>query len=116
MDLIKYGLNIQSDFNMRILRDDDSDIDLIIPLDSKTVDLYFDNMPTYFLSRIQCPMIKNIILRLSKFKDNSLCTVHLLRSIDLHSSIINFEIDYNDLLIKIVDLGYSVAFKITEFK
>lgn len=116
MDLVKYGLNIQSDFNMRILREDDLDIDIIIPLDNRTVDLHFDNMPNYFINRIQCPMIKNIILRLSKLTDNSLCTVHLLRSIDLHSSIINFEIDYNNLFIEIVDLGHSVAFKIIKSK
>lgn len=116
MDLKQFGFNFESDFNVRVLREDDIDIDLIIPLDNKALDLYFDGMPNYVGKRIQCPMIKNIIIRLSKLEDNSLCTIHFLRSIDLHSSVINFEIDYRHIKLKIKDLEYSATLKILKNK
>ncbi len=112
MDLNQYGFNLQSDYNFRILRDDEEDIDIIISLDNKTLNLYFDRMPDYIKDRIQCSMIKNIVIRLSKLKDNSLCTIHLLRNIDLHSSVMNFVFDYINTKFIIEDLEYCVTLKI----
>ncbi len=116
MDLMKYDFNIESEFNIRVLREDEKDIDIIIPLDNRTVNLYFEDMPTYIGDRIQCSMIKNIVIRLSKLEDNSFCTVHFLRSIDLHSSVVNFVVDYKYKRIEIENLEYSVVFRIVEYK
>lgn len=112
MDLNQYGFNLQSDFELRILREDDEDIDLIIYLDDKTLNLYFDDMPDYITDRIQCSMIKNILIRLSKQKDNYLCTIHLLRNIDLHSSVLNFVFDYRNSKLRIEDSNYFATLKI----
>lgn len=112
MDFRQYGFNLISDFDVRVLREDEIDIDIIIPLDFKTLDLQFDNMPNYIGNRIQCSMIKNVVIRLSKLEDNTLCTIHFLRNIDLHSSVLNFEIDYKCKKVYIEDMEYSVAFKI----
>lgn len=112
MDLNQYGFNLQSDFELRILREDDEDVDLIISLDNKTLNLYFDDMPNYIIDRIQCSMIKNIVIRLSKHEDNYLCTIHLLRNIDLHSSVLNFIFDYRNTRLRIEDLKHSVTLKI----
>lgn len=114
MNLMQYGFNLESDFNIRVLREDENDIDIIIPIDNKTLNLYIDDMPRYIGDRIQCSMIKNIVIRLSKF--NTLCTVHLLRSIDLHSSVMNFEVDYRDIRLKIEDLEYFAVFRILRNK
>lgn len=109
--LKKFGFSLISDFEVRILKEDDLDIDIIIPLDDRALDLQFDDMPNYIGNRIQCTMIKNLIIRLSKLSNNNLCTIHLLRSIDLHSSVINFEINYEDLEIHIKDLEHFVALR-----
>ncbi len=114
MDLKNYGFIYESDFSLRVLREDDEDIDVIIPLDNKTLNFYFYDMPTYLGDRIQCSMIKNIVIRLSKLKYNSLCTVHLLRSIDLLSSVVNFEVDYSKKRFVIEDFEYYVSFKILD--
>lgn len=112
MYLRQYGFNLMSDFDIGVLREDEEDIDLIIPLDYRTLDLYFEDMPSYINNRIQCSMIKNIVIRLSKMSTNFLCTIHFLRNIDLHSSVINFEIEYKNKRIEIEDLEYSVIFRI----
>lgn len=116
MDLEQYGFKLLSDFDIRILREDEVDIDLIISLDYRTLDLYFDDIPIYFGNRIQCSMIKNIVIRLSKLNNNSLCTVHFLRNIDLHSSVINFEVDYKCIRMEIMDSEHSVEFRIIKYK
>lgn len=116
MNLEQYGFNLESDFNIRVLNEDAEDIDIIIPLEDKTLNLYFDDMPVYIGDRMQCSMIKNIVIRLCKLKYNTLCTVHLLRNIDLLSSVMNFEVDYSGIRFKIRDLEYSVAFSILNNK
>ncbi|TAH63436.1 MAG: hypothetical protein EWM50_02705 [Gottschalkiaceae bacterium] len=112
VNLKQYGINIISDFEVRILREDDVDIDIIVPLEGRTLDLQFSNMPDYMGNRIQCSIIKNLVMRFSKSANNTICTVHLLRSIDIYSSVINFELDYKELIIQIKDLEYSAVFRI----
>lgn len=111
------GLNIYSDFEIRTLREMDQDMDLLIPIDLRVLNLYIDEMPEFISNRFQFTEVKNIIIRHTMDKGNTYCTIHLLRSIDMNSALVNFTVNYEDREIKIVDREYSVDMYIkdTEF-
>lgn len=101
------NLKIESDFEIRILREEGDDIDLFIPLEYRTVNLYLADLPAYLDDRIQFTEIRNVIIRFSTEKDNDYCTIHFLDSIDLHSAVANLVINYKDHYISIKNQAYS---------
>ncbi len=102
----KSNLYIDSDLEIRTIREDGIDIDILIPVENRTLNLYLDNLPDYIKSRFQFSMVKNMIIRFCTLNDNNTCTIHLLRSIDLHSSVLNLEIDYTNHYFEIKDNNY----------
>lgn len=97
--MIKIGnLNLDTDFDYRIIREEDDDLDLFIDLNYRSLDIdsYGSSL---FSSRIQFPFVRSLILRLNK--QGHTMTVHLMRDIDLFSAFANFEIDYKDSIINI---------------
>ena len=64
-------LCLDTDFNFRVIREEDNDIDLFI----------------------------DIILRINK--ESNIMTVHLMRDIDLFSAFANFEVNYDNCIINI---------------
>lgn len=107
----KSSLVIETDMEIRTIREEGEDIDIIIPLNNRTVNLYLDDMPPYIKSRFQFSMIKNIIFKFCNIEENTVCTVHFLRSIDLHSSVVNFEIDYSNHYFEILNKEYLVEIR-----
>lgn len=103
---------IDSDFDIRVVREEGTDIDLFIPIDNRTINLYLNNCPDYIHSRLQFPMVRNIIVRFSVSDENNIATIHFLKSIDLQSSLINFEIDYENHMIEIKDKKFFVEIHI----
>lgn len=98
-----YGLFIISDFEIRTLREDEEDIDFLIPLNNRPLNLIFCNMPDYLDKRFQFTgSVYGILIRISKFQSNQ-ATIHILKNIDLNSSFLNFEICYDSLLFKVID-------------
>ncbi|WP_432405341.1 hypothetical protein [Wukongibacter sp. M2B1] len=112
----KNNLYLDSDFEIRMLRDDGSDIDLFIPIGNRTLNLYFDDTIDCLNSRMQFSIVRNLVFRLSTQPHNNILTVHMLGSIDLHSSVVNFEIDYSDYSIDISDKEYFVEMRIEKKK
>ncbi len=106
-EYLKGKFTIYSDFEIRKLREDNGDIDLLIPLDLRTLNLYIENMPEFLSDRLQFNSVRNIILRFNTADDNNLCTIHLLDSVDILSSIVNFTLDYSNHWIIIVKDDYS---------
>ena len=102
------GLNISSDFEIRIMREMDNDIDLLVPIDQRVLNLYIEDLPEFVSNRFQFTEVKNIIIRHTKESENTNCTVHFLRSIDMNSALVNFTVDYKDKEIIIKDKEYSV--------
>ncbi|WZL74219.1 hypothetical protein QBE52_05630 [Clostridiaceae bacterium 35-E11] len=100
---------MESDFEIRVVRDVGEDVDLLIPIENRTLNLYVDNLPVYLSKKIQFPMIQNILIRFCTLKNYSICTIHLLRSIDIHSSIVNFEMDYSNHFLHIQNEEYAVV-------
>lgn len=97
--MIKIGnLNLDTDFEYRIIREEENDLDLFIDLNYRSLDIDTDNN-NLFSSRIQFPFVRSIILRLNK--NDYTMTVHLMRDIDLFSAFANFEVDYNNCTISI---------------
>lgn len=105
-------LYIDSDFEIRTVREDANDIDLFIPIGNRTLNLYLDDVIETLNSRLQFSIVKNLIFRFSMDSDNNISTVHMLRNIDLHSSVVNFEIDYSNHIIEIKDKEYFVEMRI----
>ncbi|HSQ89533.1 hypothetical protein [Romboutsia sp.] len=90
------SLNLDTDFEYRIIREEDNDLDLFIDINYRSLDI--DNNGSHLLSsRIQFPFVRSIILRLNK--EGHTMTVHLMRDIDLFSAFANFEIDYSNCVI-----------------
>ncbi|AFS77573.1 hypothetical protein Curi_c04980 [Gottschalkia acidurici 9a] len=104
----KSNLVIHSDFEIRKLREENSDIDLLIPLDLRVVNLHINNMPEYISDRFQLIEVRNIIIRFTDDNKNNYCTIHFLKNIDLQSAIVNFTMDYKNHSIKIAKADYSV--------
>jgi len=103
---------LESDFLVRIIREADDDLDIIIPVEDRTLNLYLKDSPDYLKSRIQFPLVKNIIIRFCILAESNTCTVHLLRNIDIHSSIVNFELDYSKNFIEVKREEYLTDFRI----
>lgn len=103
----KGNLIIKSDFEIRTLMEQNSDVDLFIPTNFRTLNLYLEDLPDYIDSRIQLTEVKNIVLRFSTEEDNDYCTIHFLRNIDLQSAILNFVINYKEHYIVLKDGKYS---------
>jgi len=105
---------LNSDFDIRVVREDGDDTDLFIPIKNRTVNLYLDDVPTYLNSRLQFLMVRSIIVRFCSKEDDNVCTIHLLRNIDLQSSHVNFEINYENHIIELTDKEYFIEMKIKE--
>ncbi|MTI65780.1 MAG: hypothetical protein FH753_04180 [Firmicutes bacterium] len=112
----KSNLTIYSDFEIRTVREENKDIDILIPIENRTVNMNLDDLPEYIDSRIQFPLVKNIIIRYNTTNDNNTCTIHLLRSIDLQSSMVNLVIDYTKHHLEIRDKSFYIDFRLKKNK
>lgn len=99
---------ILSDFEIRLFVEEGPDIDLIVPLENRTLNLYIEGMPNYIDGRLQLLEVRNILIRFSVQENNKLCTVHFLRNIDLKSAIMNFVFSYENHYILIKNNEYNV--------
>lgn len=92
--MIEIGkLKLNTDFEYRVIREEDRDIDLFIDVNYRCVEIEVDNCEM-FNSRIQFPYVRSILLRIDKESD--IMMVHLMRDIDLFSAFANFEVEYNN--------------------
>lgn len=97
--MIEIGkLKLDSDFDYRIIREEDNDIDLYIDINYRCVNINVGESQI-FNSRIQFPYVRSILLRINK--ESYLMTVHLMRDIDLFSAFANFEVDYSNSVFEI---------------
>ena len=92
------NLNLDIDFDYRIIREENNDIDLFIDVNYRSLDIDTDNNG-FFNSRLQFPFVRSLILRINK--ESNVMTVHLMRDIDLFSAFANFEVNYDNCTINI---------------
>lgn len=92
------NLNLDIDFDYRIIREENNDIDLFIDVNYRSLDIDTDNNG-FFNSRVQFPFVRSLILRINK--ESNVMTVHLMRDIDLFSAFANFEVNYDNCVINI---------------
>ena len=91
-------LCLNTDFDYRIIREEDNDIDLFIDINYRSLDI--DTCEdSFFNSRVQFPYVRSLKLRINK--ESNVMTVHLMRDIDLFSAFANFEINYDNCIINI---------------
>ena len=91
-------LNLDIDFDYRIIREENNDIDLFIDINYRSLDIDTDNNG-FFSSRVQFPFVRSLILRINK--ESNIMTVHLMRDRDLFSAFANFEVNYDNCVINI---------------
>lgn len=97
--MVTFGkLNLDTDFEYRVIREEENDLDLFIDLNYRSLDIKLEDT-NFFNSRVQFPFIRSIILRLNKESD--IITIHLMRDIDLFSAFANFEINISNSIISI---------------
>lgn len=94
--------------------EDGPDIDLIVPLENRTLNLYIEDMPPYIDNRIQLLDIRNVLIRFTTLEDNNYSTIHFLRSIDLKSATMNFVFNYEKHYIKLEKEEYSARLLINK--
>ncbi len=92
------NLNLDIDFDYRIIREENNDVDLFIDINYRSLDIDTDNNG-FFNSRVQFPFVRSLILRINK--ESNIMTVHLMRDIDLFSAFANFEVNYDNCVINI---------------
>lgn len=107
----KSNLKIDSDFQVREIQKDEYNIDLIISIDNRCVNMYLHNAPRYIMSRVQFPSVKSILIRFCIIEDNNICTVHFLSDSGVHSTMANFEVDYSEIYFEIRDSEFFVDMK-----
>ncbi|WP_253200737.1 hypothetical protein [Clostridium sp. CF012] len=110
----KSNLKIDSDFEVREIQKDEYNLDLIIPIGNRCVNLNLYNAPKYIKSRVQFPSVKSILIRFCIIEDNNICTIHFLSDSGVHSTMANFEMDYNETHIEIRDSEFSVDMRLCE--
>lgn len=97
--MIEIGnLKLDTDFEYRIIREEDNDIDIFIDINYRSLDIECDGSE-FFNSKIQFPFVRSLILRINK--ESHQMTVHLMRDIDLFSAFANFEFNYQDYIFNI---------------
>lgn len=115
MNFNNHGLSVISDFEIRVLREDQDDVDLLIPINHRSLNLFFCTMPNYLNNRFQFNRIYGILIRIAKYQNNY-ATIHILRNIDLNSSFLNFEFSYDNHLLKLIDCASSIDLMIEKRK
>lgn len=100
------NLNLNTDFEYRIIREEENDLDIFIDLNYRSLDICTEESE-FFNSRIQFPFVRSLILRINK-KENNM-TVHLMRDIDLFSAFANFEVKYNNCIFNIKNENEKVC-------
>lgn len=100
-------LTLDSDFDFRVIRESEDDIDIFIDINYRSLDIDATDS-RIFCSRIQFPFVRALILRIDK--NGTIMTVHLLRNIDLLSAFANFEIDFSHSYIAIKNEYEKVTF------
>jgi len=104
----KSNLKVISDLNVKEIQKDEYNVDLIIQVDNRCVNLYFGRIPKIINSRLQFPSVKSIFIRFCTIKDNNICTIHFLGDSGMHSTIANFEMDYSETYFTIMNKEFFV--------
>ena len=107
-----YNLNIESDFEIRVVHENSLDIDLLIPLNFRSLDFSFTKSQGLPLNKIQFPRVYGLMIRIAKADANNYGTIHILNSIDLLSSIANFQLDYLALTLLLKNKEFYCEFTI----
>ncbi len=109
--IYKKGIfELESDYEIRVLREEQGDIDLYMDTDDRVINLFFPSTQDNPISRVQLPKVKGILIRFWDDEKSHVATVHFLRNIDLQSHFMNFELQYVDHKILIKNREYYVDF------
>ncbi len=96
------NLNIESDFPIRTIDQGNNDLDLIIPLDNRVLNLSIKTTDPKFPQTFQFTQVSSIIIRYNTNPMNNTCTIHFLRDLDMITALVNFELSYKDLYFRII--------------
>lgn len=90
----KYDFYLDTDFPVRILRENDLEIDLIIDLDQRVLNL--KGIESEIISeRIQFSTVRHVVIRLAKNSDEKIGTFLIMRSTDLSQPLASFTLNYS---------------------
>jgi hypothetical protein len=104
----KGSFELESDYEIRVLREELGDIDLYMDTDDRVINLFLPNIKGNPISRLQLPKVKGVLIRFWDHEDNHTATIHFLRNIDLQSHFLNFEFDYKGHKIMIENKDFYI--------
>ncbi|TCO70196.1 hypothetical protein [Marinisporobacter balticus] len=108
----KGNLYIEHDFEIKTIREEDNDMDILIPIENRTLNLYLEDGVPYLKPRLQFSMVRGIMIRFCTLKNHDHCTIHILRNMDIHAAIMNFEMDYKNHYIDLKKQEYCVEMRL----
>jgi hypothetical protein len=110
----KGAFELESDYEIRVLREEQGDIDLYMDTDDRVINLFLPSIQGDPISRLQLPKVKGILIRFWDDESSHVATVHFLRNIDLQSHFMNFELQYEAYKILIQHKEYYIDFTCKE--
>lgn len=110
----KDNFKIKSDFKIKEIQKDKYNVDLIIDVEYRCVNIYFNNFNKLIDSRVQFPLVKSILIRFCNIKENNICTIHLLSDSAIHSAMANFEIDYSKICLEVCRKDFFASLTMNE--
>lgn len=110
MNYKKGDFELESDYEVRVLREEQGDLDLYMDMDDRVINLFLPSSNGNSISRLQLPKVKGILIRFWDHEDSHTATVHFLRNIDLQSHFLNFELQYKGYKIVIQNKAYYIDF------
>ncbi|MBU3158873.1 hypothetical protein KPL37_03720 [Clostridium frigoris] len=105
----KNNFKINSDFKLKEIQKDKYNVDLIIDVEYRCVNIYFNNFTKLVNYRVQFPLVKSILVRFCNVNENNICTIHLLSDSGIYSSMANFEIDYSKIYLEVCRKDFFVS-------
>jgi len=110
----KNNFKITSDFKVKEIQKGEYNVDLLIDVEYRCVNIYLGNLPKYINSRLQFTSVKTVLIRICTLEENNICTIHFLSDVGIHSTIANFEIDYSEIYLEVRNKEFFVDMKIME--
>ncbi len=113
--IMDVNLHLNSSFPIRTIRDDKEGKDLLIDIGGRVVDLHIEGLPSYILGRFQFTEVSHVIFRYTPGA-GTVSSIHFMRSIDMKTSLMTFDLDFQGLALDFVDGEFGASVHIGPLK
>lgn len=109
------GLKIKSDFEIRTLRENKIEKDLLIDTGGRVLNLFFPKLAPYIKGRIQLTEVSHVLIRYA-FKGPKILGLYFMRNIDMSTPLMQVDIDFTGKEFIFTKEEFAASFKLIEGK